>query len=368
MSKVYFADFTAAFGDDLLGKFERLFVVAGIDKIDFEGKFAAIKIHFGEWGNMAFLRHQYAEVLADYIKEKGGKVFLTDANTLYAGYRGNAVDHLYNAAWNGYTQAVVGCPVIIADGLRGTDERIIKLDNAEYCKEPKIAAAVAEADIIISLTHAKGHEAAGFGGALKNLGMGSGSKKGKMEMHNSGIPFVKEKHCVGCGNCCSACGNDALHLVNHKAEIDESKCLGCGNCIAYCYKDAIACKWDEANDVLNKKIAEYALAVVKGKPQFHISLACDIQQNCDCGGGRTVQLVPDIGMFASFDAVALDQAVADKIMEAPLMPGCRLEDSCCHEHEDKLRMVHPETNWVVQLEHGEKIGIGERKYELITVK
>lgn len=368
MSKVYFSDFNAKFGDDLLKKFERLIVAAGIDEIDFEEKFVAIKLHFGEWGNMAFLRHQYAKILADHIKAKGGKVFLTDASTLYAGCRGNAVDHLYNASWDGYTQAVVGCPVIIADGLRGTDERLIKVDGAEYCKETKIAAAIAEADVVISLTHAKGHEQAGFGGALKNLGMGSGSKKGKMEMHNASVPRVSKRLCVGCGTCTKACANDGIHVIDGKAEIDEKNCLGCGNCLAYCVKGAINCKWDAANEVLNKKIAEYAAGALNKKPQFHIALACDIQSNCDCNGGRTMQLVPDIGMFASFDPISLDQAVVDKIMEAPAMPGSPIEDKCGHDHSDKFTIYHPDTDWRVQLEHGEKIGLGERKYEIIPVK
>ncbi|MDO5441180.1 MAG: DUF362 domain-containing protein [Bacillota bacterium] len=369
MSKVYFSDFNAKFGDDILRKFERLIVAAGIDDIDFEDKFVAIKVHFGEWGNMAFLRQQYAKVLADHIKERGGKVFLTDASTLYAGFRGNAVDHLYDAAWNGYSQAIVGCPVIIADGLRGTDERIIDVEGAKYCKQAKIAAAVAEADVIISLTHCKGHENAGFGGTLKNLGMGCGSKHGKMAMHSASIPVVYKKACIGCGNCVKACANDGIHIIDHKAVIDEEHCLGCANCFAYCTKGALSCKWDEAPSVLSEKIAEYTKAALNGKPQFHISIASDIQPNCDCNGGRKTQLVPDVGMFASFDPISIDQAAADAINRQPIMPGNPIAEKVHdHDHKDVFHIAHPDTSWESGIIHGENLGLGERKYEIITVK
>ena len=369
MSKVYFTDYNVPFGDDLLQKFKRLMSAAGLDKIDFEDKLVAIKLHFGEWGNMSFLRHQYARLVADFVKERGGKAFLTDASTLYAGFRGNAVDHLYNAAWDGYNIAGVGCPIIIADGLRGTDERIIEVEGAKYCKEAFVAAAIAEADVIISLSHCKGHEQAGYGGTIKNLGMGCASKKGKMAQHSAGTPHISSRRCVGCGNCMKACANDGVHVIDHKAVIDEDKCVGCGNCFAYCPKDAISCKWDEAIPVFNMKLAEYAKAALNAKPQFHIGLAIDVQPNCDCNGGHDAQMVPDIGMFASFDPVSLDQAAVDAINKAPVMPRYHDKESTnCHGNHDVFYMAHPDTDWDVALDHAEKLGIGERKYELIPVK
>ena len=204
-SGVYFSDLKVKGGDSLLNKFDRLITAAGIDKIDFQDKYVAVKIHFGEWGNMAFLRHQYAKVLCDHIKARGGKPFLTDCNTLYPGYRNNALGHLDVAALNGYTPASTGVQNIIADGLRGTDERIIKVEGGKYVKKAKIGAAVAEADILISLTHFKGHVSAGFGGTLKNIGMGCGSKHGKMEMHSEGTPVINKDKCVGCGMCVKNC-------------------------------------------------------------------------------------------------------------------------------------------------------------------
>ena len=367
MSKVYFSDFNAKFGDDVLKKFDRLLTAAGIDDIDYNGKLVAIKIHFGEWGNMAFLRQQYAKVVADRIKAKGGKVFLTDANTLYPGYRGNAVDHLYDASWNGYNLATVGCPVIIADGLRGTDDRGIPVEGAKYAKVAYIGSAVADADIIISLTHCKGHINAGYGGILKNIGMGCGSKRGKANMHSNGQAVVDKNLCVGCGKCQNACANNGIKIEDGKAVI-QPECLGCGYCFAYCPMHAINCQWNEAKPVLNMKIAEYTKAVIAGKPSFHIAIANDIQSGCDCNGARKMQLVPDVGLFAGFDPVAIDQACIDKINAQPIMPGSSIADHCCDEEKDVFKLAHPESDWEAGLKHGEALGLGTREYELVTVK
>ena len=175
MSKVYFTDMRTSFTENLPKKLTRLIDRAGLGTIDFDHKFVAIKIHFGEMGNLAYLRPQYARALAAYIKERGGLPFLTDCNTLYVGSRKNALEHIETAYINGYTPYATGCQVIIADGVRGTDEAYIPIDCAEV-KTAKIGRAIADADIIISLNHFKGHEDAGFGGALKNIGMGCGSR------------------------------------------------------------------------------------------------------------------------------------------------------------------------------------------------
>ncbi len=374
-AKVYFTDMHVGMGDSLLDKFKRLIVKAGIDQIDFEDKFVAVKLHFGEYGNMAFLRHQYAKVLCDYIKSRGGKPFLTDCNTLYVGYRNNALNHLEAAYMNGYNPLTTGVHTIIADGLRGTDEREIPVEGGEYVKEAKIGAAIAEADVLISLTHFKGHVGAGFGGTLKNIGMGAGSKKGKMEMHSSGTPLIAEEKCVGCGMCVKNCANDGVHVTDGKAVIDEDKCVGCGYCIAYCPKGAIATKWDEAKPVMNRKIAEYTKAALAGKPSFHISLLVDVSPDCDCEGGNDIPVIPDVGMFASFDPVAIDQACVDAANRQPVISGSEADKESCHEHDhdcgcghDVFRIMHPDTDWEAGLIHGEKLGIGTREYELVEVK
>ena len=340
-SQVCFADMHVKAGDSILAKFERLIEKAGIDQIDFKDKFVAVKVHFGEYGNLAFLRHQYAKVLCDCIKARGGKPFLTDCNTLYVGYRNNALNHLDAAFLNGYNPLSTGVHTIIADGLRGTDEREIPVEGGEYVKEAKIGAAVAEADIIVSLTHFKGHVNAGFGGALKNIGMGCGSKKGKMEMHSSGTPRIDAGKCIGCGMCVDHCANDGVHVVDGTAVIDEDHCVGCGFCIAYCPTGAIMTKWDEAKPVMNCKIAEYTKAVLDGKPAFHVSLVLDVSPDCDCERHNDVPVIPNVGMFASFDPVALDQACVDAANKQPVIQGSKadpqVKEASVSDHMDGAR-------------------------------
>ena len=370
-AKVYYSDFRALPGTNLLVKLENLVRRAGIEKIDFNGKFVAIKIHFGEPGNLAYLRANYAKVIADIVKSRGGKPFLTDCNTLYVGRRKNAIDHIEAAYENGYSPFSTGCHVIIADGIKGTDERIVKIDG-ELVKEAKIGAAIMDADIIISLNHFKGHEATGFGGALKNIGMGCGSRAGKMEMHYSGKPAVDKELCTGCGACSKNCAHGAISFdAAFKAEIDTNICVGCGRCIGACVFDAVYPQSDSANDDLNKKIAEYCVAVVNGRPQFHINLVQDVSPYCDCHGENDAPIVPDVGMFASFDAVALDVACADACNNMPEIANSMLGEniSRAHNHgKDHFGMTHPSTNWRSCVEHAEKMGFGTQTYELVTVK
>lgn len=365
-AKVYFCDLRTRNGENLPHKLRRLLKTAGIDQIDFEGKYTAIKLHFGEMGNLAYLRPNYAKAVADVVKELGGRPFLTDCNTLYVGSRKNALDHLDTAMENGFGPMTTGCQVIIGDGLKGTDDVLVPV-NGDYVKEAKIGRAVMDADVFISLTHFKGHEATGFGGALKNIGMGCGSRAGKMEMHSAGKPFVEHSTCVGCGICQKNCAHGAIALAGRKATIDQSICLGCGRCIGVCPKDAVQPGESERNDVLNRKMAEYTLAVVQGRPQFHISLVLDISPLCDCYGHNDVPMLPDVGMFASFDPVALDQACADVCLRQQPVPGSHL-DEVPHLCEDHFINSHPDTDWRSQLEHGEKIGLGTRAYELIEMK
>ena len=354
-------------GESLLVKLERLIKKAGIGNIDFDGKYVAVKIHFGEPGNLAFLRPNYAKTVCDYIKTLGGKPFLTDCNTLYVGGRKNALDHLDSAYTNGYNPFQTGVHTIIADGIKGTDEVLVPVEGGTYVKEAKIGAALMDADVVISMNHFKGHECAGFGGALKNLGMGGGSRAGKMEMHSAGKPTVAEELCIGCGACSRVCAHDAPVIENKKAHIDHNKCVGCGRCIGVCPKDAVEASMDEKGEILNAKIAEYTKAVINGRPNFHISFVIDVSPNCDCHGENDVPIVPDIGMFASFDPVALDTACAEAVLKAPIMAGSIL-DAVQHIHGDHFTDVAPSTAWKTQLTHAESIGIGSMEYELVEVK
>lgn len=371
-SKVYFTNLRATPNMNLLQKLERLVKKAGIEGIDFKGKFTAIKIHFGEPGNLSYLRPNYAKVVADVVKSLGGKVFLTDCNTLYVGRRKDALEHIDAAYENGYNPFTTGCQIIIGDGLKGTDEAYVPVPGGEYVKEAKIGRAVMDADIVISLNHFKGHELTGFGGALKNIGMGCGSRAGKMEMHSDGKPAVQTEDCVGCSICAKICAHGAITVSSKKAGIDHTKCAGCGRCIGVCHANAIAPAWDESNDILNKKMAEYTLAVLNNRPHFHISLVVDVSPFCDCHAENDLPIIPDVGMFASFDPVALDMACADMANKAPVISGSYLEEQLakqgcdCGEH-DHFRATHPETNWIVCLDHAEKLGIGTKNYELVEI-
>lgn len=371
-SKVYFTDFRTRVGVSLTEKLQRLIKKAGITDIDMDGKFVAIKMHFGELGNLSYLRPNYAKAVADVVKECGGKPFLTDCNTLYPGSRKNALEHLDCANINGFNTITTGCQIIIGDGLRGTDDITVPVRNGEYCKEAYIGRAVMDADIFISLTHFKGHESTGFGGAIKNIGMGCGSRAGKMQQHNSGKPIVHDDLCRGCRRCAKECGSDAITYENGKAVINQDICKGCGRCIGACAFDAIENQNWNANEILGRKMAEYSQAVCDGRPTFHISLVRDISPNCDCHGENDAPILPDVGIFASFDPVALDQACVDACLHATPMPNSQLSDNLAdphwHHHHDNFLDSNPNIRWKETLEHAEKIGLGTREYELIQMK
>ena len=371
-AKVFYSDLRALPGTNLLLKLQKLIRRAGIGEIDMNNKLVAIKIHFGEPGNLSFLRPNYAKAVADVIKELGGKPFLTDCNTLYVGRRKNALDHIDAAYENGFSPFSTGCNVIIADGLKGTDDIEVPVVGGELVQNAKIGRAIMDADVFISLSHFKGHEATGFGGCLKNIGMGCGSRGGKMEQHNSGKPSVDQDTCVGCRTCAKNCAHGAISFnEQRKASIDHNKCVGCGRCLGACNFDAIYNENASANDDLNKKIAEYSKAVVDGRPAFHISLVMDVSPYCDCHAENDAPIIPDVGMFASFDPVALDQACADACNKMPVMPGSLLDDEMHEEHfcehHDHFTNTSPETNWKSCLAHAEKIGLGSRAYELVRV-
>ena len=379
-STVFFTDFRTKLGVSLTEKLKKLIKKAGIGDIDMDGKFVAIKMHFGELGNLAYLRPNYARAVADVVKEQGGLPFLTDCNTLYPGSRKHALEHLDCANLNGFNPTTTGCQIIIGDGLRGTDDVEVPVHGGEYCMTAYIGRAVMDADILISLTHFKGHEQAGFGGCIKNIGMGCGSRAGKMLQHQSGHPHVIEDACRGCRRCATECGSDAIAYLEKevdgktvtKACIDPELCKGCGRCIGACAFDAIENdNWD-APALLGRRMAEYTQAVCYGRPTFHISLITDVSPNCDCHGENDAPILPDIGMLASFDPVALDQACVDLCEKAAPIRNSQLGDNMAaadfHDHGDVWLNSNPNTAWKETLEQGEKIGLGSRDYQLVTMK
>ena len=391
-AKVYFTNLRTYGRESQLDKLKRLIRKAGIEQIDFTNKFVAIKIHFGELGNLSFLRPNYARAVADVVKELGGKPFLTDCNTLYVGSRKNALEHIDCAYQNGFTPYATGCHVIIADGLKGTDETLVPVKNGEYVKEAKIGHALMDADIVISLTHFKGHEQAGFGGAMKNLGMGGGSRAGKMEQHAAGKPSVHTEKCIGCRACDRICAHGAIsfdetrerELANgttrtvRVASIDHDRCVGCGRCIGACNQDAIepitTPRWTcstTRSPSTRRPWCRTARTSTSRSPSTS-------RPTADCHAENDTPIVSDLGMFASFDPVAIDQACIDMALAAPALPGTELTDMrdkleaeggvperCEHDH---FNMTHPDTNWRSMIEHAEKIGLGTSHYELIEVK
>ncbi|MCX7774169.1 MAG: DUF362 domain-containing protein [Clostridia bacterium] len=369
-SKVFFTDMRAVPGNNLINKLEKLVKKAGMLDMEFEKKFTAIKIHFGEPGNMSYLRPDYAALIARLVAEKGGFPFLTDSSTLYSGRRSNALDHLKAAAEHGYTPYAVGCQIIIADGLKGTDERVIEI-NQKHCKTAKIGSAIADADVLISINHFKGHEITGFGGALKNIGMGSGSKGGKMEMHCGSKPKIHADNCIGCNICGRNCAMKAITMEEKKARINYEVCTGCGQCIAMCQYDAAQADWEGDASVGNacERMVEYTYAVLKDRPAFHVNLVMDVSPNCDCWSMNDLPIVPNIGMLASFDPVALDMACANLVNQSEPITKSQLIDKCSHycTGHDKFSTIYPHTSWSNMLAYAEEIGLGSRDYELINL-
>lgn len=373
-SKVYFTDMhTKEYGEGLPLKLKTLIKAAGIADIDFEGKFVAIKIHFGEHGNVAHIRPQFAKAVVDVVKELGGIPFLTDCCTMYPGNRRHAVEHLQCAWENGFSPLSVGCPIIIADGLKGTDEALVPVEGGEYVKVAKIGRAIMDADVFISLNHFKGHNFSSLGGALKNIGMGSGSRAGKKEQHTSGKALIDESLCHGCRQCQKNCANSGLVFDEKKKKmtIDPDHCTGCGNCLGACVFNAIGFEDNDANELLSRRIAEYAKAVVDGRPCFHINLLMDISPSCDCHCENDVPMLPNIGMLASKDPLAIDQASVDLCQKEKPLPGSQLYRAVHDEHfvdqGNHFNNVHPLSDWKSCFEQAEKLGIGSREYELINV-
>lgn len=355
MVSVYFAGLSSSTGEDnLINRIARLFEIAGED-IAYDDDVVAVKLHFGELGIDTFMRPVRVAPIVRSIKEKGGKPFLTDTNTLYRGSRGNAVDHHMTAARNGWLMPVVDAPVVIADGLIGRDFRTVDIDGKHF-KQVKIGSGIYDADAIVGVSHFKGHGMTGFGGTIKNLGMGCGSRAGKLMMHYDVKPKVDTQRCTACGRCARWCPADAIEVDGY-ASVELGRCIGCGECRVVCPEGAMKVKDSSTNEELQEKIAEFAHGSLMNKyrKSLFYNFVMDVTPECDCPPWRKAPLVADIGVLASRDPVAVDQAAFDLVKEAK---GTETDSGT-----DKFCDVHG-VDGEIQLKHAEKMGMGVRRYEL----
>jgi uncharacterized Fe-S center protein len=366
-AKVYFADLRTKVSRNLLDKVGELLDAVELSK-RIKGKgTVAIKLHFGERGNTAYVRPVFLRRIVERVRELGGRPFLTDTNTLYGGTRSNAVAHLTTAVENGFAFSAVGAPIIIADGLMGNASVRVPIDGKAF-QEVSIAHEIFYADSLIGVTHFKGHELSGFGGALKNIGMGCASREGKLSQHSTLGPKVKRKECVGCGTCIEWCAYGAPEMRDKKAYINPDKCVECGECIAICPEGAIQIQWNEAAPAFQRKMVEYALGALKnkGKRAAFVSFITQVSPYCDCYGHSDAPIVGDVGILASDDPVAIDQAAVDLVNA---QPGSAISPYTqgLPAGADKFRAVHREVDWEVQLAYAAEMGLGRREYDLVSI-
>ncbi|MBI5550514.1 MAG: DUF362 domain-containing protein [Desulfobacterales bacterium] len=367
-STVFFIDFRADVQTNMMAKLTRLVSQAGLENVVRPRDLVAVKLHFGEMGNAAFIRPIYLRTLVTAIKQASGVPFLTDANTLYAGTRSDAPHHLTTAIQNGFAYAVVDAPLVIADGLRGNSEAAVAVNGGQHFQQAFIGREIMAADALISVAHFKGHELSGFGGTLKNVGMGSASRKGKLAMHSTVAPQVKAENCIGCGECVEHCSQHALALADEKAVIDPQRCIGCGECILMCSNKAIEIAWDQEIPRFLEGMMEYAAAVIQAKPgkSLFVNFITDVSPACDCYAANDAPIVKNIGILASIDPVAIDQASADLVNAEPALANGVLTKNTA-PGEDKFKALYPEVDWALQLAYAEKLGLGTRQYELHKV-
>ncbi len=365
--QVFFSDLRTTFKRTMLDKVDELLQKVGIGERIKANDLVAIKLHFGERGNTALVRPIFIRRIVDTVRICGGKPFLTDTNTLYRGTREESISHIATAIQNGFDYSVVDAPIIIADGIRGNAFVTVRIDKPIY-REVSIAHDIFSANAIIGVGHFTGHELSGFGGALKNLAMGCSSRGGKLKQHSSVAPKVKAARCTGCETCIACCPQAAIAMFKEKARIDPQGCVGCGECLSVCPEGAIQVRWDNDAALFQKKMAEYAYGALvrKGKKSIFLNFLTQVSPACDCCGYSDTPIVGDIGILASRDPVAIDQASVDLVNAQPGNEKSRL-NTHLGPGEDKFRALYPQIDWGVQLQYAEKIGLGSRKYELISI-
>ncbi len=366
MSVVYYIPFDGRHRN-IIEMTQKLLKVAEVDKILDKNYLVAVKVHMGERGNFRHPRPQIVRAVVEFIRNCGAKPFVTDTTTLYSGFRRDACEYLETAAINGFSIGTVNAPIIIADGLRGRDYREYKTGGE--LGSVAVASAIAEADAMIVISHVKFHISFGFGGALKNLAMGCVARKTKFAMHTVSKPTVNKDKCTGCGLCARHCNWGAIKIEAGKAVIDYDKCVGCGDCVAICRFGAVTIAWSKGERLL-RLAAEAAYGVVKCFEEgriFYINLLSEITGFCDCGTLLETPLVPDIGILASYDPVAIDQASMDLIIKAPGYLRESEDFKNIDPGVDKAKLIRPEIKWEILLEEAERWQLGSRKYKLVKL-
>ncbi len=329
----------------------KIYDFAGTEQIIKENDFVAIKVHVGEKGNTTHVKPDLIKVLADKVKNKKGYPFLTETSTLYKGDRENAVKHILHAHSHGSSIENTGAPFIMADGLLGNTEGSVSI-NGELHKTVDVAREILSADVILNVSHVTGHMITGIGACIKNLGMGLASRKGKRSQHSAMKPSIK-KECVFCKKCIQWCPEEAIIEKDGKAFIIQAKCVGCGECLTVCRYDAVNFDWQAEAGFTQKSMAEHALGVVKDKKCFHFNVMIDMTQDCDCWGKVQKKIIPDLGILASCDPVALDMAT--------------LELTGKIHGKTLAELSYGNQNALIQINHSVKIGMGSKEYELVTM-
>lgn len=366
---VYFSDLKTTFSRNLFDKLGMLLEKLNLKSKIRKGELVALKLHFGEKGNSSFIRPIFVRKIVEVVKQCQGKPFLTDTSTLYLGSRMDAVSHIQTAIEHGFDYAVVGAPIVIADGIRGIGAVEVEINKPIY-RSVNIGAEIVHSDVIIGISHFKGHGLVGFGGTLKNLGMGCANRQGKLNMHSNVAPRVKPRACTSCGSCARWCAFGAISYQDSekKAYISPDKCSGCGQCLTVCPEKAIKFSWDAKTQEVQKKVVEHTCGVLKGKEKksAFLNFIIQVTPDCDCFSHSSTPIVRDIGILASTDPVAIDQASVDLVNREEGNRDSILSGS--HEPgEDKFRGLYPDSEWEVQLNYGEELGLGSRKYEIIKV-
>ena len=367
-SKVYFADMHCRKQDDnKANKVERLCKAVGLKNIVKKNDITAIKLHFGEMGNDTHLSPALVRKVVDLIKEEKGKPFLTDTNTLYSGSRQNSIDHLHTAYAHGFAPSVVNAPVIIADGIYGKNEVAVPI-NLKHFKEAFIARDIYDATSMVVLSHVKGHEMAGFGGTIKNLAMGCASFWGKRAQHDVKVS-VNDKICIGCGKCIKVCPQHVISLSkdgqDKKAKVKSEDCIGCFECVTVCEVKAIGLYYETEHRDFVERIAEYAYAAVQGKEKniIYLNFVVNVTPDCDCIPWSDAALIPDVGILASTDPVAIDKASYDLVTSSRSLSP--MDNNGVNV--DKFTLRWKQTHGFHQIEHAAAIGLGSMDYELIKV-